>query len=167
MFSGVCAKLGPNHARGRVIPRTELCFLSLPAHYGLIHMGERKSAAQGGTSVGRGKGRGKPLPSKWEGSTHSPFAPLGGAAGFKSLRLTAGHGLGAGCRPVPPTRGEDCAVKRIIQVSTRFSSIVLDALLVYHVFVKSGSAQCLGSAIRFKRRAFLFKPCKHVVYCIV
>ena len=58
--------------------RAELCFLSLPAHYGLMHKGERKSAAQESTPVGRGKGSGKPLPSGWEGSTHSPFAPFGG-----------------------------------------------------------------------------------------
>ena len=41
-------KLGP-----MLGPRAELCFLNLPAPYGLIHMGERKSAAQGGTLVGR------------------------------------------------------------------------------------------------------------------
>ena len=37
---------------GGVPTRAELCFLNLPAHYGLIHKAERKSAAQGGTSVG-------------------------------------------------------------------------------------------------------------------
>ena len=48
MFSSVCAKLGassgPCSGRG-VLPRAELCFLNLPAHYGLIHGRERKSAA--------------------------------------------------------------------------------------------------------------------------
>ena len=72
------------HARMVVIlvpPRAEFCVLNLPAHYGLIHKGERKSAAQGGTPVGRGKGRGiNPSPA---GAASSP--PSGGAAGFTLL----------------------------------------------------------------------------------
>ena len=77
VFAQNWAQVGAHAPGGGVPPRAELCFLNLPA-YGLIHMGERKSAAQGGTPVGRGKGRGKPLPSGWEGSAHSLVAPFGG-----------------------------------------------------------------------------------------
>ena len=79
VFAQNWAQVGA-HARGGVAPRAELCFLNLPAHYGLIHMGERKSAAQGGIFVGRDKGRGKPLP-----RVGGIYTQPGGAAGFTLL----------------------------------------------------------------------------------
>ena len=72
------------HARVGVSPRAELCFLSLPAHYGLIHKRERKSAAQGGTPVTRGKGV-NPSPAIGRDLHTAPSPFSGGAAGFTLL----------------------------------------------------------------------------------
>ena len=65
VFAQNWAQVGA-HARRGVPPRAGLCFLSLPAHYGLIHKEERKSPAGGDLHT-----------------ASSP--PSGGAAGFTLL----------------------------------------------------------------------------------